>query len=393
MSIRKRVWKSAGEDKTAWVVDYVDQYGKRRLKTFDLRKDAESWTVTARHEIATGVHAPNAKTTVEEAVRMWIAHCVDDGLERSTIEQRRRHLQLHIAPFIGRIKLAELTTPRVNAFLDQLRDSDQPRSVAMRRKILTSLSTALSFARGRGLVAQNVALGVKVRSDDRQKASGPLKAGRDFPAKANLRLLIDRAPDFWRPFIVTAIFTGMRASELRGLRWSDVDFENAAIHVGQRADTWGKMGPPKSAAGKRDIPLTPLVVNALKQRKLSGQANSDDLVFTNSHGRVIAYSNFHTYVWQPLLEACGLDYEFHSLRHAAASLFIETLGWSPKRIQAVMGHSSITMTFDRYGHLFDTKDDQAAMNVLRRQWWLSDVLESSVWCWGGLRSKQIRAIR
>jgi integrase len=362
MSIRKRVWKSAGEDKTAWVVDYVDQHGKRRLRTFEKKKDADAWSVMAGHEIATGVHAANAKTTVQELVRSWIAHCVDEGLERSTIEQRQRHLKLHIAPFIGRIKLAELTTPRVNAFMDRLRD--ETRSVAMRRKILTSVSSALSFARVRGEVAQNVALGVRVRSDERQRASGPLKAGRDFPTKADLRLLIDRAPDDWRPFIVTAIFTGMRASELRGLRWSDVDFENATLHVSQRADTWGKMGPPKSAAGKRDIPLTPLVVNALKQRKLKGQTNSDDLVFTNSHGRVIAYSNFHTYVWQPLLGACGLDYEFHSLRHAAASLFIETLGWSPKRIQAVMGHSSITMTFDRYGHLFDTKDDQAAMKRL-----------------------------
>lgn len=363
MAIRKRTWQSAGEIKTAWVVDYVDQHGNRRLKTFPLKKDAEAWAVLARHEIATGVHAPNAKTTIEEAVRLWIAHCVDEGLERSTIEQRRRHLTLHIAPFIGRVKLADLTTPRVNGFMDQLRDSDPPRSVAMRRKILTSLNTALSFARGRGLVAQNVALGVNVRSDDRQKASGPLKAGRDFPSKEELRRLIDNAPPPWRPFIVTAIFTGMRASELRGLRWCDVDLENAALHVAQRADTWGKMGPPKSAAGRRDIPLTPLVVNTLRAHRQAA-SEPDGLVFTNSNGRIIAYSNFHTYVWRPLLDVCGLDYEFHSLRHAAASLFIETLGWSPKRIQAVLGHSSITMTFDRYGHLFDNKDDEAAMTRL-----------------------------
>lgn len=351
MSIRKRSWKSAGEDKTAWVVDYVDQRGQRRLKTFDLKKEAEAWAVTARHEIATGAHASSAKTTIEEVVGSWITHCVDEGLERTTIEQRQRHLKLHIAPFIGRLKLAELTTPRVNAFMDQSRDAG--RSVAMRRKTLTSLSTALSFAKGRGLVAQNVALGVKVRSDERHKG-GPLKAGRDFPTKAELKLLIDRTPDFWRPFIVTAIFTGMRASELRGLRWCDVDLDT--IHVTQRADTWGKMGPPKSAAGARDIPLVPMVVNALKR-------SGGELVFPNRHGKVIAYSNFHTYVWQPLLRACGLNYEFHSLRHAAASLFIE-LGWQPKRVQAVMGHSSITMTFDRYGHLFPQGDVSEDMKRL-----------------------------
>jgi integrase len=359
MSIRKRQWQSKGENRTAWVVDYVDQHGKRRLKTFDLKKDAETWSTTALHQVATGIHAPDCKTTIEEVARQWIAHSIDEGLERSSIEQRQRHLKLHIAPLIGRVKLAELTMPRVDAFMDQLRD--RGRSIAMRRKILTSLSSTLSFAQRRGLVAQNVTKGISVRSDERHKAKGPLKAGRDFPTKAELKLLIDKAPEHWRPFIITAIFTGMRASELRGLHWSDVDLENGMIHVSQRADQWGKMGPPKSAAGKRDIPLTPLVVNTLKQWKLvQGGKRASDLVFTTPHGRIIVYTNFHGHVWQPLLKACGLNYEFHSLRHAAASLFIETLQWSPKRIQAVMGHSSITMTFDRYGHLFDSKDDDAA---------------------------------
>jgi len=87
----------------------------------------------------------------------------------------------------------------------------------MRRKVLTNLRTALQFAQGRGLVAQNVAGGVKIKSDDRQK--GQLKIGQDFPSKAEIKLLIDKAPDRWRPFLVTAVFTGMRASELRGLCW------------------------------------------------------------------------------------------------------------------------------------------------------------------------------
>jgi integrase len=155
MSIRKRTWKSNGAEKTAWCVDYVDQHGKRRLKTFSLKKDAEAWATNARHEVARGIHAANAKINIQETVALWIQHCRDEGLERSTIEQRQLHLKIHIAPFIGREKLAALTTPRLNAFLDQLRDAG--RSVAMRRKVLTTLGTVLGFAKGRGLVAQNVA--------------------------------------------------------------------------------------------------------------------------------------------------------------------------------------------------------------------------------------------
>jgi integrase len=83
----------------------------------------------------------------------------------------------------------------------------------------------------------------------------------------------------------------------------------------------------------------------------------------NARGRALSPHNFFTNTWRPLLDACGLDYEFHSLRHAAASLFIE-LGWQPKRVQAVMGHSSITMTYDRYGHLFPQGDISEDMKRL-----------------------------
>jgi integrase len=299
--------------------------------------------------VAQGVHAPDAKATLEHALDLWIDHGIGEGLERSTIEQRRRHSRLHIAPYLGRVRLADLTPPKVHAYVDRLRDTGM--SVAMRRKVLTSLSTALAFARARGLVAQNAAQGVRVRKDERHISNGPLKAGRDFPTKAELKMLIDNAPDFWRAFIIVGIFTGMRISEIRGLRWRDVD--NGTIHVAQRMDQWGAIGALKSKAAYRDIPLVPMAANALKQQRL--RTGAGELVFTTPRGRPVVYTNFRKYVWRKLLAACGLDYEFHSLRHAAASLLIE-LGWQPKRVQAVMGHSSITMTFDRYGHLFPQGD-------------------------------------
>lgn len=77
--------------------------------------------------------------------------------------------------------------------------------------------------------------------------------------------------------------------------------------------------------------------------------------------------NIHEHTWYPLQIRCGLTadkhrYGFHMLRHAAASLFIQYLGWTPKRLQAVMGHSSISMTFDLYGHLFENIEaDRADM--------------------------------
>lgn len=249
----------------------------------------------------------------------------------------------------------------------------------MRRKVMTSLKTMLSFAQGRGLVAQNVALSVRIKSDNRASSRGPLRAGVDFPSMAELNSLIENSTARRRPFIITAIFTGMRLSELRGLNWSNVDLDAGVIHVRQRADAWCKLGPPKSKAGKRDIPLAPLVINTLKQWRMDCPKGELDLVFPNYRGKIERMWNIHEHTWYPLQIKCGLTvdagkkdsegnsilshrYGFHMLRHAAASLFIQYLGWTPKRLQTVMGHSSINMTFDLYGHLFENIEaDRADM--------------------------------
>jgi integrase len=262
--------------------------------------------------------------------------------------------------------------PVVYEFNTDLRSSG--RSLALRRKVITNLKTVLSFAQGRGWVAQNVALGVRIREDVRESVTGPLRAGVDFPTVSELNWLIDKAEGRRRPFIITAIFTGMRLSELRGLPWSDVDLDAGIIHVRQRADQWLRIGPTKSRAGKRDIPLAPIVVNSLRQWKLVCPKGKLDLVFPNTVGNAETMRCIHARCWHPLQIKCGLTtdtgvgrYGFHKLRHAAASLFIKYLGWSPKRLQAVMGHASINMTFDRYGHLFENVEaDRSDMAKIER---------------------------
>jgi integrase len=369
-SIRKRTWTARGVEQSKWIVDYFDQANKRHVRTFTTKKEAETWRVGALHEVSQGTHTPaSTSITLAEVFERWVQHCEAEGLEHSTIKQRRQHLNLHVRPFIGGEKLASLTMPAIHQFDAQLRKAG--RSLAMRRKVLTNIKTALQFAQAQGLVAQNVARGIKLKGEDRRGA-GRLKEGQDFPTKAEIKTLIDKAPARWRPFIITAVFTGMRASELRGLRWQDADLDQGIIHIRQRADAWRLMGPPKSAAGTRDIPLTPMVINALRQWRLACPTGELDLVFPNGAGRVESHSNILKRVWNPLQLSCGMTddnggarYSFHAIRHAAASLFIAHLNWTPKRVQSVLGHASITMTFDRYGHLFsDHEGDREAMKKL-----------------------------
>src|SRR5579885_316083 len=216
-SIRKRTWKSAGEVKTAWVADYFDQTGKRHIKTFSTKKAADSWLVTARDEVQKGIHTPaSTSITVEQAGEDWISQGETDGLERSTLRQYRQHLDYHIKPLVGSVKLAELTAAVVQDFRNRL--ISEGRSRVMAKKVVGSLGAILANAMAAGKVARNV-----VRDQGRQnrrlsrldKRHGKrIEVGVDIPTKDEIRTMIARAEGRWRPLVITAIFTGLRASEL-----------------------------------------------------------------------------------------------------------------------------------------------------------------------------------
>jgi integrase len=118
--------------------------------------------------------------------------------------------------------------------------------------------------------------------------------------------------------------------------------------------------------------LAPIVVNTIREWLLARPASKLDLLFPNTVGKVLSLADIHRRCLGPLQAAAGITtdpirpkYGMHALRHAAASLFIEQ-GFGPKRVQVLMGHSTIQMTFDTYGHLFPSKeDDRQAMRQLQ----------------------------
>jgi integrase len=375
-SVRKRTWTTGDTVKAAWVADYFDQYRKRLHKTFKLKKDAERWLVTTLGEVQRGVHTPvSSSITVAQAGETWIAEAEADGLERGTVRQYRQHLEQHIAPFIGNVRLAELTVAGVKDF--RARIIREGRSRVMAKKIIGSLGAILATAMENGKVAQNV---VRVATPRRRRETGleqrhkrHIEVGVDIPTKEEIRAMLACAQGWFRPLLVTAVFTGLRSSELRGLRWkADVDLAAGELTVRQRADRWGILGSPKSDSAKRTLPLAPMVINALKEWRLACPASEADLVFPTSKGRPRQINTIHTQGLAPVQKAAGIiadgntpKYGMHSLRHAAASLFIEQ-GFSAKKVQTLMGHSTIQMTFDTYGHLFPAaEDDKTAMRQLQ----------------------------
>ena len=365
-SIRKRTWESNGRTHTAWVVDYRDATGNRRLRTFDTKKAADAWLVQARHQVAQGTHTPDeVSVTVAAAGKAWIRRCEIEKLEAHTLRQYQSHLDRHVAPALGATKLSRLTTPMVARFVD---DMLAEHSRATTRKVLVSLRSILSNAQRQGLVAQNVASPVRVGAQERHTEKVEILTPDE------VRRLIELVAPRWRPFLLTAIFTGLRASELRGLRWADVDLAAARLTVAQRADERGVIGSPKSAASRRAIPLPPLVANALKCWRNDCPAGEAGLVFPNGAGKIESLANLQNRFWGPLQLQAGLvemrpgrdgtpvlraRYGLHVTRHFYASWLISQ-GFPPKRVQHLMGHSTIKLTLDTYGHLWPDDAGDAA---------------------------------
>jgi integrase len=396
MSVRKRTWTRQGVAKESWVVDYIDQQGRRRTETYARKKDADERHAAIKVEVSKGIHTPSGGSiTVAQAANDWINFVEIENRERSTLALYRRVVEQHIVPRIGSEKLAKLTNPRINVFRDELLRTC---SRTLAKRVLSNLKSIIRDAQRRGNVAQNVADGVTIAADKR--GDGRLEVGIDIPTPAEIsKILAAAAPGGKRALLVTAVFTGLRSSELRGLRWTDVDLAKGELSVRQRADRYNAIGRPKSRASTRTIPIGPFVVNTLREWKLKcpgrdiGKADPEGisikeqhLVFPTRTGRIASRSNIIIAVlWATLIEAGitvpvldsqgkpKVDEEgkpvlkakytgMHALRHFYASWCINRkvdggLELPAKMVQERLGHANIAMTLDTYGHLFPRGDD------------------------------------
>ncbi len=378
MSIRKRVWTTTRKgEQTAWLVDYTDQNKVRHVRQFSTKGAAVAFQNQAGVDVKTGEHVPINKqsATVAECGQQWLESATARGLEQLTVKGYAQHVKFHIDPFIGSMKISRVGVSEVQDLLNKLASSG--RSKAMIRAVKVSLGSLFSEAIRRRHTQRNPVKDLgrgDAKVEKRHKRE--IEVGVDIPRLEEINAVVAAlAGDRFRPFLLTAIFTGMRASELRGLRWADVDFQKHQIEVAQRADANLEIGSPKSKSGRRKIPMFDIVANALKEWRLACPKGELDLVFPRPDGGVETCQVFVRQGWWKAQLAAGVVtgdqpkyLGVHSLRHFFISWCLNPvadggrgMGW--QEVAKLAGHADIAMTLGVYSHLFPKEADRDAMRA------------------------------
>jgi integrase len=330
--------------------------GKRLFKTFASLAEAKAWRSEAQVALRNGTMRAGASATLREGAEAWL-----EGAKSGAIRNRSGHtykpsavrgyeaaLVMRVLPGLGGLRLSEVRRVDLQDFADRLcADGLDPSTV---RNTLMPLRAIFRRSVARGDVAVNPTSGLELPAMEgvRDRIASPTEAA------ALLAALPERDRAIW----ATAMYAGLRRGELLGLRWEDVDLAAGVIHVERSWDAKEGVVGPKSRAGRRTVPIPAALREYLVEHKLR-LGRHVGLVFGTSYTQPFTPSNVRkraNAAWARAgLEPIGL----HECRHTFASLMIAA-DVNAKALSTYMGHSSVTITLDRYGHLMPGNESEAA---------------------------------
>ena len=337
-------------------------YGKTQQEVAEKLRAATS-------SIDNGTFQEPRKITIEEYTKEYLQTCAIT-LAHYTQQSYNRILDNHILPALGKVKLTDLTHRQVQAFVATL-SAKKGLSAKTVRNIHGVLHSMLEAAVRDEILLRNVSEKCRLPrvTQTQVKAITTAELGRFLQA-------IEGEP--FRNIFFVDIFSGLRISEILGLRWDDVDFENGCIYVRQqlmqnqeRGDFSYFLAAPKEGKQRKVILANAVLgaiqkqhIHQLKQRMAAGELwdNSFDLVFTNDFGRPLNRRTVYKHL-KRVLRDCGMgDYTFHSLRHSFATISLEN-GDDIKTVQTNLGHYAASFTLKTYVHVSDQMQRNSAARM------------------------------
>jgi integrase len=357
-SIETLVLKDGRKRYRVW---WRDPSGRVRAKRFPRFDAARNFVRDVESDKARGSYVDPAKgkMTVRDAWERFEAGPLRSYKE-STQASHRFHFRTYVLPALGDYRLNAVEKEDVERLIHDMEEDARSSGRKLkaggygtREKALRALQRFFSEMVANGRIARNPALGVKPGS--RPEVS--LDGGGQALELNEVAGLLDATPDYWKPLVALLATSGLRISEALGLCRRDLDLVNGTATVRQTVvEVEGKLilATPKSKASRRAVKLIPSVVSMLKQQALP--LDADGFVFTlPGKADAVARTWFNRRVLKPAAARANIRpvVSAHDLRHTAGAIASKS-GMHPMAVKEMMGHSSIKVTYDVYGHLFPT---------------------------------------
>lgn len=350
----------------------VDANGrpKRKIVSAKSRAEAVQKMRKLQRQLDDGLPAPDTSMTVTHLVDRWLDDVNRHQVSASTTNNYRAMAEHHIKPAIGKKKVANLTTADVDRFLSK--KTDDGLSVSTVRRIRNVLSQALDQGIRWDLVIRNVA---KLSRSPR----GVRPEGRSLSPEQARQLLNALRGHHNEALYALMLSTGLRRGEALGLQWQDFDEDSGVLLVRRtltREDGALITRDTKTLKSRRAVNLPSTLLKQLKSHRAEQNAERLRLgrawansghIFTTSVGTPIDPRNMYR-EFRNLCRVAGIgDWHPHELRHSAASLMLAQ-GVKIQVVSEVLGHSSIRMTSDVYGHIL-APDRQTAADAMGSLLW------------------------
>ena len=324
-----------------WYAYWRDLQGRQRSKAVSPRKkDAEKYLDTVQATVHAGTFREIEDVTFSVFAKRWLADYASVSVKASTLATYTSRINGPYIAAFGPLKLSQIGTGDVQHYLARL--NAKKLAPATVRAHLVLLRNMFNHAVAWGHLAHNPATAVK----------GPKlpHTEMDCLTPAEVKVFLAACEDEHRPLFATAIMTGMRLGELLALQWDDINWDAGTIRV-RRSLYKGQFVEPKTSRSVRVIGMSNRLAATLLEHKLAAPYSPFDLVFATPEGTPMDPANLRHRVFSDTFKRSKLRrFRIHDLRHTFASLLINQ-GENLKYVQTQLGHSSITTTVDRYGHL------------------------------------------
>jgi integrase len=310
--------------------------GLARSRTFVLKKDADRFALEQQRRASLGALYQAPPETLDEFLAGWLDRYA--LRVRPSTRDRTRDLTQHLDAFRA-VPLDEIRPAAVEDHITALAKR-APRQAELTLRLIKQV---LASAKERGHLVDEAVFRVKAPRRD-QRETRFLEWHQVEELAANTA-----AP--YGNMVMLAALTGLRQGELFALRDRNVDLEAKTVRI-DNGTYRGELVPVKTRASRRRVDLSSTAVRVLRRQLLARKPNELGLIFPSPQGAILNDDNFRHRVFAPAVRRSKLTgFRFHDLRHTYAALMVAA-GAHPKYLQAQMGHSSIRVTLDLYGHLF-----------------------------------------